>query len=68
MKIRFVLAALLSAVAVPAHADWYEASSDHFVIYADDSEKDVREFATNLERYHSAMEFITGKQDTKPSP
>ena len=68
MKIRFVLAALLSAVAAPAHADWYEASSDHFVIYADDREADVREFATNLERYQSAMEFITGKQDTKPSP
>ena len=68
MKICFVLAALLSAVAVPAHADWYEASSDHFVIYADDSEKDVREFSANLERYHSAMEFITGRKTELPSP
>ncbi len=52
----------------PAHADWYEASSDHFVIYADDSEKDIRRFAENLERYHSAMKVVTGRDVEKPSP
>lgn len=39
----------------------YETSSDHFVIYADDSEKEVRDGATNLERYRSAMELVTGR-------
>ncbi|MEP0191526.1 MAG: hypothetical protein ABJP70_12980 [Erythrobacter sp.] len=52
----------------PARADWYEASSDHFVIYADDKEKDLRRYAQNLERYHSAMEYITGRKVAKPSP
>lgn len=55
-------------IAHPAKADWYEASSDHFVIYADDSEKDIRRYAENLERYHSAMVFLTGRNVEKPSP
>ena len=72
MKFRIVslvisLLALVS-LASAARADWYEASSDHFVIYADDSEKDVRRFAENLERYHSAMEFLTQRKTGKPSP
>ncbi|WP_348631908.1 DUF1570 domain-containing protein [Pontixanthobacter sp. CEM42] len=52
----------------PAHAKWHEAQSDHFVIYADDSEKDVRRFAEMLEQYHASMEFITGRKVEKPSP
>ncbi|MEE4199367.1 hypothetical protein [Erythrobacter sp.] len=55
-------------VADPASARWYEASSDNFVIYADDSEKDIREFAQYLERYHAAMELLTGREVDKPSP
>lgn len=69
---RFVVAFLslmaLSGFGVPASAAWYEASSDHFVIYADDSEKDVREFSQNLERYHSALEYVIGREIAKPSP
>ncbi len=53
---------------VPARADWYEASSDHFVIYADDSEKDIRRYAQNLERFHAAMELLTRRKVEKPSP
>lgn len=52
----------------PALADWYKASSDHFVIYAEDSEKDIRRFAESLERYHKAMEFLTQRKSEKPSP
>lgn len=55
-------------LAAPAQADWYEASSDHFVIYADDSEKDIRIFSENLERYHDAMAYVTGRTVDKPSP
>jgi tetratricopeptide (TPR) repeat protein len=52
----------------PASAAWYQVESDHFVIYADDSEKNVRRFAEVLESYHSAMEVITGRKLTRPSP
>ena len=72
MKFRLIaLAGSLLAlvfIAPSAKADWYEASSDHFVIYADDSEKDIRRFAENLERYHSALVHLTGRDLGKPSP
>ncbi|MCZ8370399.1 MAG: hypothetical protein O9293_10610 [Porphyrobacter sp.] len=58
----------LCAVAVPATAEWHEASSEHFVIYANDKPADIRKFAENLERYHSAMTWVTGRQADKPSP
>lgn len=49
-----------------AHAEWLQASSDHFVIYADDSERDVRRFSEQLERYHSGLALLT--RDTAPAP
>ena len=63
-----VLGAFLLLAAQPLSAAWYEASSDHFVIYADDKERDIRQFAENLERYHSAMAYLTGRLVDKPSP
>jgi tetratricopeptide (TPR) repeat protein len=65
-RLTFVCALLW--MAHPAQAEWYEASSDHFVIYADDSERDIRQFAENLERYHSAMAFLIERNLEKPSP
>lgn len=63
-----MLAAALAACAAPAAADWHEASSEHFVIYADDRAADIRTFAENLERYHSAMAWATKRQADVPSP
>ena len=60
--------ALALALPSAAQADWMEASSTHFVIYADESAKDVREFAEDLERFHSALEFLTRAQMEEPSP
>lgn len=65
---RILAAALALLAGNPARAEWYEASSDHFVIYADDKEADIRKFAENLERYHSAMEFLVGRDVETPSP
>lgn len=63
-----LLGAILLIGAQPVSAEWYEASSDHFVIYADNKEADIQRFAENLERYHSAMTYVTGRQVEKPSP
>ncbi len=64
-----VIAAFIAVLAAPAaNAAWYEAQSDNFVIYADDSERDIRRFSENLERYHRAMEIITGRTVAPPSP
>jgi len=65
---RFFAAIAALSLAVPAQADWHRAESEHFVIYADDSAKDITRFATMLERYHSAMAFVTGREVEAPSP
>ena len=62
-----VLAALLLA-ATPAQARWREASSPHFVIYSEDSPKNLEEFATKLEKFDRAMRVIRGLDDPPISP
>lgn len=46
-------AALLAPSA--ASARWHEASSAHFVVYANDNPEKLRAFATRLERFDKAM-------------
>src|SRR3546814_13052333 len=55
-----VLTILLSGALSPAHAEWQEASSRPFLVYGDVSARQVRAYAERLERYDSAMRFITG--------
>jgi tetratricopeptide (TPR) repeat protein len=61
---------VLLVLAAPANAapKWLEASSDHFVIYSDQKESDIREFSDRLERYHNAVKAGLRLTDTKPSP
>lgn len=56
------------AAATPAEAAWHKAESPHFIVYADDSEREIRKFAEILERFHAAMGLITGREDVIPSP
>lgn len=60
-----LIAGLLSA---PARAEWFEVSSTHFVIYGNGSERSMRKFADQLERYHDAVGLLTGRQEIAPSP
>ncbi len=60
--------ALLLLASADALADWHEASSDHFVIYADESEKEIRKYSDRLERYYSAMTVVLPSKKTKLSP
>jgi tetratricopeptide (TPR) repeat protein len=60
--------ASLTLLPQSARADWHEASSDHFVIYANQSEKEIREYSDRLERYHNAMEGRMRLPKYKPSP
>jgi tetratricopeptide (TPR) repeat protein len=63
------LAALTVLFLAPsAHAEWLEASSDHFVIYSDEGEERVYEFSQRLERFHAAMTHVFGAKRTNPSP
>jgi tetratricopeptide (TPR) repeat protein len=61
-------AVLWLLVSGDALADWHEASSDHFVIYAEESEKDIRKYSDRLERYYSAMTAVLPSKKIKPSP
>jgi tetratricopeptide (TPR) repeat protein len=65
---RVLLALCLLALPATARAEWMEASSPHFVVYADDSERDVVKFSEELELYHEAMEVMTGLSLPDPSP
>jgi tetratricopeptide (TPR) repeat protein len=56
------------AVAAPTHAEWVEASSDHFVIYGDQDDATARRFAERLERFHDAMAYVYKKAQNKPGP
>jgi tetratricopeptide (TPR) repeat protein len=60
--------AALAAGAAPAQAAWREASSAHFVIYSEGSDKSVRDFANKLERYDAAMRSVRGLPDFEISP
>jgi tetratricopeptide (TPR) repeat protein len=67
-KILTAAAAWCLLVSGDALADWHEASSDHFVIYADESEKEIRKYSERLERYNSAMSTVLPARNMKPSP
>ena len=63
-----LLAMVLGLVSAPAAAEWRVASSKHFVVYADDSERDIRKFAENLERFHAALGVLLPLHVEEPSP
>lgn len=62
--------ALTALMAWPsaAFADWHEASSPNFLVYADQDEKQVRAFTDMLERYRSAMLALYKMPDEPTSP
>lgn len=53
-------AAALVFLAAPAHAEWWEAKTDHFIVDSDSSESDARQFAEKLERYDTALRDLQG--------
>lgn len=64
MRRIFLLFAILF-LAAPAQAEWWEARTEHFIIYSEDSERDTRAFATELERFDHALRSL---QATKFDP
>jgi tetratricopeptide (TPR) repeat protein len=70
MKLKTLALAVGAAItaASPAQAAWRQASTAHFVIYSEDDEKSLRDFATKLERYDAAMRYIRGLSDPEISP
>lgn len=46
-----------------ATAKWHEASSPHFVVYANEDPEKLKAFATKLERFDKAMRLIGNRPD-----
>ncbi|WP_199798875.1 hypothetical protein [Qipengyuania thermophila] len=67
MRLILLLVAALF-VTGPAHARWHEAQSQHFVIYANDRPQDVQAFAEMLEKYHAALQYLSGRPAAPVSP
>lgn len=69
---RWLPLACCSAVlfASSANAEWRAASSDHFVIYGDQSGESLRGLAERLELFHAAMarRFRLQPTEARPSP
>jgi hypothetical protein len=61
------LIALCSLIAAPAGAAWHQASSAHFLIYADERPEKLRDFAVRLERFDQAVRALRNMQDLPPS-
>ena len=53
----------LAVLATPAAAEWREASTDHFLIYADSGEAWLRGFAERLERGSAAIRVLRPQTD-----
>ena len=44
--------------AAPASAEWWEAKTDHFIIYSKTSAADAKDFAENLERFDQSLRSL----------
>lgn len=57
MRRLFLLIAALF-FAAPASAEWWEARTDHFIIYSKSSARDAKDFAEKLERYDESLRSL----------
>jgi tetratricopeptide (TPR) repeat protein len=62
---RMFFALLLLALPAAARADWYEASTPHFVVYADRDPDRLKAVATSLERFDRAIRLMVGQADAE---
>jgi tetratricopeptide (TPR) repeat protein len=59
-----VMVALLSPAI--ARAEWFEASSDHFVVYLEGTAERAERFASDLERFDRSLRIARGIADSPP--
>ncbi|NIJ22394.1 tetratricopeptide (TPR) repeat protein [Sphingomonas naasensis] len=65
---KLLLAATLLVAPALARAEWHEASSRHFVVYADEDPAELKAYIERLERFDQTLRFITGTPDKPLSP
>lgn len=67
MRGLLALALGIAAIAAPARADWYQASSRHFLIYSEQKPGTLRQFAEELEKFDCAVRLVRKMDDLPPS-
>jgi hypothetical protein len=66
--VRLLIALLVLAFPGIARAEWMQASSPNFVVYADASQSSIERYSQELERYHAAIAYVTSTELRPPSP
>ena len=63
------LMALTALVLVPsqAMAEWYEAKTNHFIIYSQQKPEELRAYAMQLERFDSGVRAVRQMKDPPPT-
>lgn len=65
-KFAVLTASAILAIPSAAMAEWWEARTDHFIVYSESSSKDARTFAERLERYDLALRSLQNIKPGKP--
>ena len=68
MLIRLLTLLVAVCCASAAEARWREASTKHFVIYSEQSERDLRRFAQDLERFDRTLRVQLRRPDEEVAP
>ena len=58
MRLQLFAAVALFALAAPAQAEWWEAETDHFIVYSETSAANAKEFAEKMERLDMSLRSL----------
>lgn len=67
-KLLSTVALTVLALSSPAEASWRQASSKHFVVYADDSADRIKAYTERLERFDQAIRYWHNTPEDKRGP
>ena len=67
-KLLLSAAVLAAIIPAPAQADWYQGSSKHFVVYANDTPEQVEKTTAKLERFDRAVRVALGLKEPEVGP
>jgi tetratricopeptide (TPR) repeat protein len=67
MFLRFAALAALALAPSQAMATWYEAKTNHFIIYSQQKPEALRKYATELERFDSGVRAVRQMKDPPPT-
>jgi tetratricopeptide (TPR) repeat protein len=65
VRVQLLTAVALFALASPAEAEWWEARTDHFIVYSESSAANAKDFAEKMERLDMSLRAL---QTIKFSP